>query len=126
MRAVAQAVAHGAHLSCGPAKSATGQKGRPPPPGAGPQLDERERWRFASRRVGQQQHGTAQGRNCGMVLGGVPVEDWVVRELVATMQTPLGRKLQQALLFRAKIVALTRDERLALLAALESGPAEFD
>ena len=44
----------------------------------------------------------------------------------AVLERPLGRKLEQALLFRAKIVALTRDERAAVLAALERAPAQLD
>jgi hypothetical protein len=61
-----------------------------------------------------------------MLFGGISVEDRLVRELAAILERPLRRKLEQALLFRAKIVALTRDERLAVLAALERAPGELE
>ena len=61
-----------------------------------------------------------------MLFGGVSLEDRLVRELAAVLERPLGRKLEQALVFRAKIVALTRDERAAVLAALERAPAELE
>jgi len=38
----------------------------------------------------------------------------------------VGWKLEQALLFRAQIVAMTRDEKRAVLAALEQAPAELE
>ena len=60
-----------------------------------------------------------------MIIGGVWVEDRLVRELAAIVERPLGRKLEQALLFRAQIVAMTRDEKTAVLSALERGPAEL-
>ena len=60
-----------------------------------------------------------------MLLGGVAVEDRLVRELAAVLDRPLGAKLEQALLFRAKVVGLTREERSAVLAALEKAPAEL-
>jgi hypothetical protein len=61
-----------------------------------------------------------------MLFGGVSVEDRLVRELAAILERPLGRKLEQALLFRAKIVALTRDERAAVLATLERAPGQLE
>ena len=42
-----------------------------------------------------------------MLFGGVSVDDRLVRDLAAILEMPLGRKLEQALFFRAKIVALT-------------------
>jgi hypothetical protein len=36
-----------------------------------------------------------------------------------------GAKLEQAVLFRAQIVAMTRDEKTSVLAALERAPAEL-
>ena len=61
-----------------------------------------------------------------MLFGGVSLDDRLVRELALVLERPLGRKLEQALLFRAKIVALTRDERAAVLAAGERAPAQLD
>jgi hypothetical protein len=59
-----------------------------------------------------------------MLLGGVPVDDRVARQLADHLGRPLGTKLEQALLFRARIVALTREEKAAVLAALETAPAD--
>ena len=48
-----------------------------------------------------------------MVLDGVSLDDRVARDLTAVLERPLGQKLEQALFFRAEIVALTYGERLA-------------
>jgi hypothetical protein len=40
-----------------------------------------------------------------MVLDGVSLDDRVVRDLMAFLERPLGQKLEQALLFSARIVA---------------------
>ena len=61
-----------------------------------------------------------------MMIGGVWVDDRHVRDLVAIVQRPVGWKLEQALLFRAQIVAMTRDEKRAVLASLEQAPAELE
>jgi hypothetical protein len=61
-----------------------------------------------------------------MVLDGVSLDDRVVRELTAILDGPLGRKLEQAQFFSAKIVALTHEERLAVLAALDRLPWEYE
>jgi hypothetical protein len=61
-----------------------------------------------------------------MVLGGVPVDDRLVRRLAAILGRPLGSKLDHALLFRAEIVALTRDEKDRILEALEHAPPELE
>ena len=61
-----------------------------------------------------------------MVLGGVPVDDRVVRDLAAILDRPLGTKLETALVFRAKIVGLTTEERRRILEALEKAPTKFD
>ena len=53
-----------------------------------------------------------------MVLDGVEVDDGVVRELAAVVDRPLAQKLERALFFRSEIVALTRDERDAVRAAM--------
>jgi hypothetical protein len=61
-----------------------------------------------------------------MVLDGVSLEDRVVRDLAAIVGRPLGQKLEQALFFSAEIVALTRAERVEVLAALDRMPWEFE
>ncbi len=61
-----------------------------------------------------------------MVLDGVSLDDRVVRELAAVVGKPLGTKLEQALFFSAEIVALTRVEKEAVLAALDRMPWEFE
>jgi hypothetical protein len=55
----------------------------------------------------------------------VAVEDRFVRDLAAIVDRPLANKLERALLFRAKFVGLTCDERLAILGALEMAPPEL-
>ena len=61
-----------------------------------------------------------------MLFGGVSVDDRLVRDLAAILEMPLGRKLEQALFFRAKIVALTWEEKTSVLAALERAPGELE
>ena len=60
-----------------------------------------------------------------MLLGGVEVEDRLIRELAGIVERPLGSKLERALFFRAKVMGLTGDERQAVLAALETAPDEL-
>ncbi len=58
-----------------------------------------------------------------MLLGGVEVGERIVGELAAIVSGSLRGKLETALLFRAQIVGLTREERAAVLSALENAPA---
>jgi hypothetical protein len=60
-----------------------------------------------------------------VLLGGVSVDERLVRQLAAVVHRPLQTKLNQALLFRASVVALTRDEKEAVLTALERAPSQF-
>ena len=60
-----------------------------------------------------------------MLLGGVEVGERVVRELAAIVSGSLRGRLETALLFRAKIIGLTREERAAVLSALENPPGEL-
>jgi hypothetical protein len=53
-----------------------------------------------------------------MVLDGVVVEKRAVRELAALVDRPLAEKLERALFFSAEVVALTPEEREAVMAAL--------
>lgn len=57
-----------------------------------------------------------------MVLDGVSLDDRVVRNLATIVNRPLGEKLERALFFSAEIVALTFQERVAVLAALDQAP----
>ena len=57
-----------------------------------------------------------------MVLDGVLLDDRVVRDLATIVNRPLGEKLQRALFFSAEVVALTFQERIAVLAALDEAP----
>lgn len=61
-----------------------------------------------------------------MVLDGVSVDDRVVRRLATLVERPLGHKLEQALFFSARVVALTSAERAAVLAAFERLPWEYE
>ena len=61
-----------------------------------------------------------------MLLGGVAIDDRLVRRLAVLVGRPLANKLDHALLFRAQIVALTVDEKKAILAALEKAPPELE
>jgi hypothetical protein len=67
-----------------------------------------------------------QPRRVPVLLSGVPVDERLVRQLAAIMGKPVGAKLEQALLFRASVVALSRDEKTAVLSALEKAPAGLE
>jgi hypothetical protein len=56
-----------------------------------------------------------------MVLDGVVVDERVVRELAKVVDAPLAQKLERALFFKAEVVALTREERDAVAAAMNHG-----
>lgn len=60
-----------------------------------------------------------------MVLGGVTLEDRYIRDLVPIVDRSLGAKLETALLFRAKVIGLTKEERAAVLNALEHAPGDL-
>jgi hypothetical protein len=61
-----------------------------------------------------------------MMIGGVRLEDRDVRALASILERPLRRRLEQALLFRAKVLALTRDEKAEVLSALERAPGGLE
>jgi hypothetical protein len=61
-----------------------------------------------------------------LLLGGVPIDDALVRRLSTILGRPVGDKLSRALLFRAQIVALTSDEKMAILRALEKAPSDLE
>ncbi len=58
-------------------------------------------------------------------MSGVVVDDRLVRELAAIVDGSLRGRLESALLFRAKVMGLTAEERAAVLAALEKAPDEL-
>ena len=60
-----------------------------------------------------------------MMFGGVAVDDRLVRRLTPLVGKSLRDKLDRALVFRAEIVGLTREEQTAILVALESAPGEL-
>ena len=59
-------------------------------------------------------------------MDGVSLDDRVVRDLMAFLERPLAKKLEQALFFSAKIVALTHEERLAVVEAVDRAPSGFE
>jgi hypothetical protein len=61
-----------------------------------------------------------------MMIGGVWIDDPQVRKLTTIVERPVARRLEQALLFRAQVVAMTRDEKRAILSALERAPAGLE
>jgi len=57
-----------------------------------------------------------------MVLGGAHVDDRLIPELARVVPPVLSRKLTTAHTLRSQVVALTTNEREAILAALERPP----
>jgi hypothetical protein len=61
-----------------------------------------------------------------MLVGGVPVDERLLRELARVVPPTLARRLDTALTYRAKVLGLTIAERKAILAALEDPPAGLE
>ena len=61
-----------------------------------------------------------------MLVGGVSVDERLLRELVRIVPPTLARRLDTALFYRAKVLGLTVPERKAILAALEDAPAGLE
>ena len=57
-----------------------------------------------------------------MLVGGVPIDERLLRELSRVVDRNLARRLDTALLYRAKVLGLTVAEREAILKALENSP----
>jgi len=57
-----------------------------------------------------------------LLLGGVAVDDEAVWELVRLVEQPLSQKLERAIRLRLGVVAVTPDDRKAILQALENAP----
>jgi hypothetical protein len=57
-----------------------------------------------------------------MLVGGVPIDERLLRELARVVDRKLARRLDTALLYRAQVLGLTVDERAAILKALETPP----
>ena len=57
-----------------------------------------------------------------MLVGGVPIEERLLRELTRVVDRKLAQRLDTALLYRAKVLGLTVAEREAILKALENSP----
>jgi hypothetical protein len=60
-----------------------------------------------------------------MLVGGVPIDDRLLRELARIVPRTLARRVDAALLYRAKVLGLTVAERETILAALEDAPADL-
>jgi hypothetical protein len=60
-----------------------------------------------------------------MLVGGVPIDDGLLRELARIVPPTLARRVDTALLYRAKVLGLTLAERETILAALEDAPADL-
>ena len=57
-----------------------------------------------------------------MLVGGVPIDERLLRELTRVVDRKLAQRLDTALLYRAKVLGLTIAEREAILKALENAP----
>ena len=60
-----------------------------------------------------------------MLVGGVPIDDRLLRELARIVPRTLARRVDTALLYRAKVLGLTIAEKETILAALEDAPADL-
>lgn len=60
-----------------------------------------------------------------MLVGGVPIDDRLLRELARIVPPTLARRVDTALLYRAKVLGITVAEREIILAALEDAPADL-
>ena len=61
-----------------------------------------------------------------MLLGGVQIDDRLVRVLAELVGGTLGRKLELALLLRSRVFGLTTPEKNQLLAKLDQTPDELE
>ena len=57
-----------------------------------------------------------------MLVGGVPVDERLLRRLAEVVPPAVARRLDLALFYRAAVLGLTAAERRAILAALENPP----
>jgi hypothetical protein len=57
-----------------------------------------------------------------MLVGGVPIDERLLRELARVVDRKLAQRLDTALLYRAKVLGLTVAERESILKALENPP----
>ena len=60
-----------------------------------------------------------------MLVGGVPIDDRLLRELARIVPPTRARRVDTALLYRAKVLGITVAEREIILAALEDAPADL-
>ena len=61
-----------------------------------------------------------------MLVGGVPIDERLLRELARVVDRKLAQRLDTALLYRAKVLGLTVAEREAILKALENPPTGLE
>ena len=57
-----------------------------------------------------------------MLVGGVPVDERLLRRLAEVVPPAVARRLDLALFYRAAVLGLTAAERRAILDALENPP----
>ena len=61
-----------------------------------------------------------------MLVGGVPVDERLLRRLAEVVPPAVARRLDMALFYRAAVLGLTSAERRAILAALENPPSGLE
>jgi hypothetical protein len=61
-----------------------------------------------------------------VLVGGVPVDERLLRRLADVVPPALARRLDTALFYRAAVLGLTAAERRAILAALENPPSGLE
>jgi hypothetical protein len=60
------------------------------------------------------------------LVGGVPVDERLLRRLAEIVPPAVARRLDTALFYRASILGLTAAERRAILTALENPPSGLE
>ena len=61
-----------------------------------------------------------------MLVGGVPVDERLLRRLAEIVPPAVARRLDTALFYRAAVLGLTAAERRAILSALENPPSGLE
>ena len=61
-----------------------------------------------------------------MLVGGVPVDERLLRRLAEVVPPAVARRLDMALFYRAAVLGLTSAERRVILAALENPPSGLE
>jgi hypothetical protein len=61
-----------------------------------------------------------------VLIGGVPVDERLLRRLAEVVPPAVARRLDMALFYRAAVLGLTAAERRAILVALEDPPSGLE